>query len=392
MVATMREHGFLHRDHVAQAFLTAPRHTFAPEASLEAAYDALDIVRTKLDEHGATLSSVSAPYIQAMMLEQTDIRPGMRVLEIGSGGYQAALLAELVGPTGEVTTVDIDTDITGRATGFLESAGYPQVTVIHGDAEVGVAHRAPYDRTLVTAGAWDIPPAWTDQLTEHGRLVVPLRLQGLTRSVALERADGHWTSVDHQMCGFVPMQGLGTHHEREIAVHDDVRLRLDEDLSLDLEGLRAALLQPPVERWTGVTVACNEPFDGLHLWLATAIPGCGLLCAEQTAVDTGLVSRMARWGARTALDGASCAYHAAFRPNGDNTRHEFGIRAHGPHAERLAADYVELIQTWDHHYRNQQAHIDIYPATATVPQPPASRVLDKHHTRVLISWPEGSPT
>ncbi|MGW5789155.1 hypothetical protein ACWEV3_00985 [Saccharopolyspora sp. NPDC003752] len=88
MVAEMRERGFLHSDEIAQAFLAVPRHEFAPEVSLEAAY-ALDVVRTKFDEHGTTISSVSAPHSQAMMLEQAQIIRGMRVLEIGSGGYNA---------------------------------------------------------------------------------------------------------------------------------------------------------------------------------------------------------------------------------------------------------------------------------------------------------------
>jgi len=103
---------------VKAAFRTVPRHLFAPEASLEEAY-ADDIVRTKRDANGMTVSSVSAPWLQAAMLEQADISPGMRVLEVGSGGFNAALIAELVGPTGEVTTIDIDPDVTDRASRCL---------------------------------------------------------------------------------------------------------------------------------------------------------------------------------------------------------------------------------------------------------------------------------
>ncbi|MGI8311734.1 methyltransferase, FxLD system [Saccharopolyspora hattusasensis] len=307
---------------------------FAPEVSLEAAY-ALDVVRTKFDKHGSAISSVSAPHIQAMMLEQAQVTRGMRVLEIGSGGYHAALLAELVGPAGEVTTIDVDPDIVARATRFLTAAGYGQVAVVLADAEHGVLDRAPYDRVIVAVGAWDIPSAWTDQLAENGRLVVPLRLRGLTRSVALDRADGdgHWASVDHQMCGFVSMQGAGARDEHVVALHDDVCLRIEDDLRVDIEGLRRSLLESAVQRWSGVEVANAEPFDGLHLWLATAISGFGRLAAEQVAVDNGLVDRMARWNTPAAIDGASFAYLATLRPNTDNTRHEFGVRARGPDAE-----------------------------------------------------------
>lgn len=73
---------------------TVPRHLFAPEADLEKAYNAFNSVVTKRNQHGVAISSVSAPQIQAMMLEQAEISEGMNVLEIGSGGYNAALIAE----------------------------------------------------------------------------------------------------------------------------------------------------------------------------------------------------------------------------------------------------------------------------------------------------------
>jgi len=116
-------------------------------------------VVTKREEHGIALSSVSAPWLQAMMLAQAQLAPGMRVLEIGSGGYNAALLAELVGEEGEVTTVDIDPEVVDRARCCLEAAGYRRVTVVLADAEGGIPDHAPYDRVIVTAGAWDMPPA-----------------------------------------------------------------------------------------------------------------------------------------------------------------------------------------------------------------------------------------
>lgn len=387
MIAVMRDRGFLHSDRVEQAFRAVPRHLFAPEVSVEVAYDAEDVVRTKFDEHGATLSSVSAPYIQAMMLEQADIHPGQRVLEIGSGGYNAALIAELVGTGGQVTTVDIDPDIVDRARRCLAAAGYCNVTVDGADAEDGLPRNGVYDRVIVTAGAWDIPPSWTEKLAEQGRLVVPLRLRGLSRSVALERTGEHWASVDHQMCGFVPMQGRGAHRENCIRLHDGVSVRLDDDLPIDTEGLSAAVLEPPVERFTGVEMANNEPFDGLHLWLITALPRVGRFSLEQRAIDNGLLARMARWSF-VAIDGASFAYHAGFRSNADKTRHEFVVQAHGPEAARLADEYTTLIRTWNRSYRDQLPRLDVHPATAVIPAGPPSRVIDKEHTRIAVHWPD----
>src|SRR5882762_7605506 len=108
---------------VAAAVRAVPRHLFTPGLPLERAY-ANQVVFVKRDEHGVPTSSVSAPDIQAIMLEQAGIRPGMRLLEIGSGGYNAALMAELAGPAGEVTTVDIDPAVTHRAHRCLDEAGY----------------------------------------------------------------------------------------------------------------------------------------------------------------------------------------------------------------------------------------------------------------------------
>src|SRR4051812_12966537 len=219
-----------------QAFRVVPRHRFAPGLPLELAY-ANQVVFVKRDRSGVPTSSVSAPDIQAIMLEQAAIEPGMRLLEIGSGGYNAALMAELAGPGGEVTTVDIDADVAARARACLDDADYREVRVLTADAESGVPAHAPYDRIVVTVEAWDLPPAWMRQLTPHGRLVVPLRLRGLTRSVAFDRAGAtgtgagagagggqagdqgteHLVSRSARMCGFVKMQGAGHHADEELS-------------------------------------------------------------------------------------------------------------------------------------------------------------------------------
>ena len=198
---------------VEAAFRAVPRHLFLPGMPLEAAY-ANDSMVTRRDEHGVSISSVSAPRIIAMMLEQLQAAPGHRVLEIGSGGYNAALLAELVGEDGEVTTIDIDQEVIDRARQGLTAAGYESVNVLCADGEFGAKEHAPFDRVIVTVGAWDIAPAWVDQLADGGRIVVPLRMRGLTRSVAFERKGGHLASRAYELCGFVPMQGAGECRER----------------------------------------------------------------------------------------------------------------------------------------------------------------------------------
>ncbi|MGH3868281.1 MAG: methyltransferase, FxLD system [Pseudonocardiaceae bacterium] len=374
---------------VEAAFRTVPRHLFAPGATLEECY-AQDTVRVKRDGHGTTTSAVSAPQIQAMMLEQTQLGAGMRVLEIGSGGYNAALIAELVGETGEVTTVDIDPDVVDRARDCLTAAGYRRVNVVMADAEGGVPQRAPYDRIIVTVGAWDIPLSWCDQLAEGGLIVVPFRMRGLTRSVAFERNGDHLASRAYHLCGFVPMQGVGAHTERLVPLDgDEVGLRIDGQQPVDADRLREALGSPRAERWSGVELGGVEPIDNLDLWLATVVDVFGLLSAKKEAIDSGFVAASARLEAKTIVTGGTFAYRAPARPvDLDRTRFELGVYAHGPEAEALAEEYVELIRTWDREHRGGSgARIEVYAAATPDADLPLGRVVDKKHTRVVISWP-----
>jgi protein-L-isoaspartate(D-aspartate) O-methyltransferase len=160
---------------VEAAFRAVPRHLFVPHVDVQGAYRN-EAIPTKLID-GRAVSSASQPSIVATMLEQLDVRPGQRVLEIGAGtGYNAALVAQLVGPSGRVVTIDIDEDIVADAQDHLAAASIDGVDVICGDGGLGYPPEAPYDRIVLTVGALDITPAWWDQLGSGGR---PLDLVGV---------------------------------------------------------------------------------------------------------------------------------------------------------------------------------------------------------------------
>ncbi|SRR6266498_1400000 len=379
---------------VEAAFRVVPRHRFAPGVTLEQAY-ARDSIRTKRDDHGVTTSSVSDPTIHAMMLEQAGLRPGMRCLEIGSGGYNAALMAEIVGENGDVTTIDIDPDVVNAAYAYLTETGYTRVNVVLGDGEQGCAKHAPYDRIIVTVGAWDIPPAWMQQLTGDGTLTVPLRMRGLTRSITFARADGHLVAQSAKVCGFVKMQGSGAHDERVLPLHGgEISLRFDDDgpaATPDL--LSGALDTARAEVWSGVTTGRMESFDTLHLWLATAFDGFCLLSVEPD-LDTGLVSPQNRMGCPAAVDAGSLGYLALRRL--DETTFEFGAHAFGPAAAALAAAMTEQIRVWDRDQRHGPGpRIAAYPADTPAEALPDGRVITKRHVRITVSWPptgQGVPT
>lgn len=124
----------------------------ARDELLASIYSDIPIV-TKMTDGRAT-SSTSQPALVAQMLELLELQPGMRVLEIGAGtGYNAALMAEIVGSQGAVTTIDIAPDVVARAGKMLAKAGYPDIAVICADGALGHAEAGPYDRVVATVGA-----------------------------------------------------------------------------------------------------------------------------------------------------------------------------------------------------------------------------------------------
>ncbi|MDQ2882494.1 MAG: methyltransferase, FxLD system [Actinomycetota bacterium] len=374
---------------VEAALRTVPRHLFAPEVSLEEAYADRSIV-TKRTEHGASISSVTAPHTQAMMLGQLQVAPGQRVLEIGSGGYNAALLRELVGPEGSVTTLDIDPEIADRAQACLTTAGYRDVRVVCADGEPGAPEYGPFDRIIVTVGTWDIPPAWVEQLAEGGRLVVPLRTKGLNLSWTLEHAGGYLVGCDPMPCGFVPMQGLGKNRSRSISLHGGEASLWVGEQQVDATALSEVFSTPRAQAWSGVTVRKRENFNDLDLWLAR-LPGFYLLSVTQDAVDRGLVSPTWPMSTPALVDrGSSLAYRAKLRPvDTDGTVRELGAYAHGPNAAEAAERFVEQIRIWDRDHRHGPGpRLPVHPVGTPDAELPSGLVVDRRHTRMAISWPD----
>ncbi|UVS80489.1 methyltransferase, FxLD system [Actinokineospora sp. UTMC 2448] len=387
MVSRLRELKALRTEPVERAFLKVPRHKFTPGVPLDSAYDASQSVVVRRDADDAVVSTVSAPAIQAMMLEQAALRPGMRVLEIGSGGYNAALIAEMVGAEGAVVSIDIDPVVVDRARRFLDDTGYDTVRVLLGDAENGVP--GVFDRVIVTAGAWDIPPAWWNLLAENGRIVVPVRLRGMTRVVALEKTQGVLVDRGHAQAGFVAMQGAGAHEDAFVSLWGDEEagLRIEGAIDVDPAALAEALSQPRFPVWSGVTVTGEEPFDDLDLYLATHTDRFGTLVALRSAVEAKLVSRWALWGAPACYSVHGLAYRVT-RKVPDTGRFELGVFAHGGDAAVLGDQWVRLIRQWDRAHRHGPgARISVYPASTPVDRVTPGFALVRDHSRFVVSWP-----
>ncbi|MEV7394074.1 methyltransferase, FxLD system [Streptomyces sp. NPDC091215] len=390
MVRHLIETGAVRSPRVVAAFRTVPRHLAAPEVEMDKAYNTESALITKTDETGVDISSVSAPRIQAMQIEQADIQPGMNVLEIGSGGVNAAYLAEMVGGHGHVVTVDIAPDVTQRAKGFLKETGYRNVTIITADGGSGAIDFQPFDRIIVTVQAADIPSSWLHQLTTGGRLVVPLRMRGMTRTVAFVRDDHRLISDGFELCGFVPMQGTGENRMQVALIHDvegeEIGLRLDDHPQPDTKALAEALHMPRHEAWSAVVLAGDESNEHLDLWLTTALDNLPLMAAKPAARQRGLVASASPLGIPTLVDGDSFAYRTVRRTE-DPDRFELGAIGHGPRAQDVAERLITEMQTWNREHRGDRAHIEVYPAGTPDGQLPTGRVVDRPHSRITISWP-----
>jgi protein-L-isoaspartate(D-aspartate) O-methyltransferase len=188
----------IHDARVLDAMRRVPRHRFVDIGALDLAYAdrALPI------GDGQTISQ---PYMVAAMTEALKLHGHERVLDVGTGsGYQAAILAELAR---EVVTIERLPELAEAARARLESLGYRTVTVVVGDGSVGFAESAPYDGILVAAASPRVPPSLKQQLTDGGRLVIPVGPPDQQRLTVVMRAADSFVETVQEGCVFVLLRG-----------------------------------------------------------------------------------------------------------------------------------------------------------------------------------------
>jgi len=379
LLVTVRERGGAVDALVADALRTVPRHIFLPDLPPDAAYKDEAIV-TKWDDHGMPSSSSSQPTIMAIMLDQLGAARGQRVLEIGAGtGFNAALLAHIVGPKGRVVSIDLDPEIVGRAEENLSAAGAARVTVLSADGALGDSGRGPYDRIIATVGVWDLAPAWHEQLARGGRLVVPIDLRGVQRSVCFERAGEHWTSRSARACGFMRMRGAFAGPDRHFVLDKETHLTLalPEAREIDTAAVLEALGTPEQEVRTGVSPSNEELYDGFGLWLAIREPRWFAIGSQ------GPDPRLPRAPMQSAANVASAGILDDFGL-ATLTARDGELVVAG--ADRIADELAAHVVAWDEAGRPGSAglRIDAYPAGTDVA---GEYVIDKKHVRLALTWP-----
>ena len=378
LVEELEQAGHIRTAAVRDAFLAVPRERFVPEFAKSDGLDAVyrnDVVITKKDEHGGAVSSSSAPSIMAVMLEQLQLEPGHRVLEVGAGtGYNAALIKHIIGGSGRVTTIDIDPATARQARANLRAARVP-ARVVAGDGRKGHSAGAPFDRIIATASATEIPKPWYRQLAPGGIIVAPFFLRHGVYwpqiAVALRKVKGGLESASVAAAGFmalrdsadapatgVPyvdilMKGVGA--ERRIAAMTGEALRTLDDARI--RKLLSLVLGPGRRR----PIRVRGSAAGLHAFLSLAGPQ-----HRQLVGTMGLVDRNLR----------SFAYIGA-------NKGRYTMRANGtPAAEN---ELGRLVDAWHALGSPDLANLHIRITYAGTP-PRAWRTIVRGPSRVSFDW------
>jgi protein-L-isoaspartate(D-aspartate) O-methyltransferase len=185
---------------VLDAMRTVPREAFVPEHLRESAY------RDSPLPIGLG-QTISQPHVVAFMIEALDLQDGEKVLEIGAGsGYAAAVLGQIAG---QVYAIERIRELADRARETLDTLGYGNVQIRHGDGTLGWPEEAPFDAIAVAAGAREVPEPLKQQLKEGGRVIIPVgrnalfqQLMRITRVSQNEYAEEDLIAVR-----FVPLIG-----------------------------------------------------------------------------------------------------------------------------------------------------------------------------------------
>jgi protein-L-isoaspartate(D-aspartate) O-methyltransferase len=181
---------------VLDAMLRVPRHEFVPANLRAQAYE----------DHPLPIGegqTISQPYIVASMLESLQLTAQDTVLEVGTGsGYATALLAEL---SAQVFSIERHQSLASNARSVLSALGYGNAHVVAGDGTLGLPEHSPFDAILVSAAAFEVPPALLAQLREGGRFIIPVGLSDSQQLQFIRMINGQPVVSLRELVRFVPL-------------------------------------------------------------------------------------------------------------------------------------------------------------------------------------------
>ena len=196
LVKKLRLKGILD-ERVLEAIGKVPRHVFFDDALLSHAYE------DKAFPIGEG-QTISQPYTVAFQTEKLELKPGEKVLEIGTGsGYQAAVLVAM---GAKVYTIEFQRKLYEKTKEFLPQLGYNPF-FFFGDGSKGIPAKAPYNKIIVTAGAPIVPTALTEQLAEGGIMIIPVGDREKQKMLKITKKNGNLIKEEYDNFAFVPLLG-----------------------------------------------------------------------------------------------------------------------------------------------------------------------------------------
>jgi len=187
-----------------RAMSVVPREKFVSSEFIEAAYNdgPLSI---------GSGQTISQPYMVAMMTEALMLRKNDKVLEIGTGsGYQAAVLQEI---SSHIYSIERINSLAENAKALLGSLGYSDIKIKVGDGTSGWKEEAPFDAIIVTSGSPSVPETLMSQLSDGGRMIIPVGSMSHQHIIKITRTEGTFNKEELLSCVFVPL--IGEHGWRE---------------------------------------------------------------------------------------------------------------------------------------------------------------------------------
>jgi protein-L-isoaspartate(D-aspartate) O-methyltransferase len=195
LVATIKAKGIKDKN-VLEAISRVPRHLFMDSGFIDFAYQDKPFPI-------AADQTISQPYTVAFQTELLEVKPGDRILEIGTGsGYQTAVLIEL---EAEVYSIERHKELFTKAKKFLPSVGYVPKKIVFGDGYEGIPADAPFDGIIVTAGAPKVPNTLLSQLKIGGKLVIPVGEDSQKMTVFTRKGEKDFDKKEYGDFKFVPM-------------------------------------------------------------------------------------------------------------------------------------------------------------------------------------------
>ncbi len=166
-IAALVSHGYLKSSKIIAAMKSLSREDFVPQEMKPYAWEDRPLPI-------GFNQTISAPHMYAFMLEAAKIKPGDKVLEIGTGsGYGAALLSLVAGKKGKIYSVELVPQLAKFAKGNIQKTGV-KAQVLIGDGHDGYEKEAPYDKILVTAACQSVPLKLVKQLKNNGKMLIPV--------------------------------------------------------------------------------------------------------------------------------------------------------------------------------------------------------------------------